>query len=81
MELQFMPLNWKHKSDAIQVLSKMLEQTSGVSSPHQNKEKVPMSICPQTFSFCGISPMFVRSQFFRFLSVQILKNCSVLSWN
>jgi hypothetical protein len=25
--------------------------------------------------------MFVRSQFFRFLSVQILKNCSVLSWN
>jgi hypothetical protein len=29
----------------------MLEQTSRVSSPQQNKENLPISTCPQTFTF------------------------------
>jgi hypothetical protein len=37
----------------IQSVSKMLGHTSGVSSPHQNKEKVHINTCWQKLSLCG----------------------------
>jgi hypothetical protein len=39
---------WRKCLHAIQGVSKILWQTSGLSSPHQNKEKVHTNICLQT---------------------------------
>ena len=45
----------------------MVGQTSEVSSPHQNKEKVHINISPQTPGFLGTAAMFAQPQTFRFL--------------
>jgi hypothetical protein len=43
----------------IQSVSTTLAQTSGVSSPHQNKKKkVHINICPQTLNFRGTASTF-----------------------
>jgi len=51
----------------IQNVSEMVGQTSEVSSPHQNKEKVHINISPQTPGFLGTAAMFAQPQTFRFL--------------
>lgn len=41
-------------------VSKLPGQTSGVSSPHQNKEKVHINIRPQTLIFRGTAKIRVE---------------------
>jgi len=49
----------------IQGVSKLLGQTSGMSSPHKNKKKkVSISTRSQTLIFGGRAPTFVRLQSF-----------------
>jgi hypothetical protein len=38
----------------------MLEQTSGVSSPQQNKENFPIKTCPQTVICRGTAQHYVE---------------------
>jgi hypothetical protein len=59
----------------IQGVSAMLGQASGMSSSHQNKEKIFISINIglQTLSFRGTAPTFIPPQSFRFLSLRTLK--------
>ena len=40
-------------------LSTILEQTSAVGFPHQNKDKLHISVCPQTLSIRGTAQQHV----------------------
>ena len=63
----------------VQGVSKMPGRTSGLSAPHQNKNRVHINICPQTSSFWVAAPTFVRPHLRGFLSVGTFENSLVQS--
>lgn len=66
----------------IQSASKMLQQTSGVSSPTPKQRKqVHVNICPQTFSFRGTPNSVLTSVLQIFMCGVTKKNSGIFSSN
>jgi hypothetical protein len=59
----------------------MLEQTSGVCSPQQNKENFPVNTCQQTVIFRGTAQHYVELKPADFYLWGHLKTLSVFSFN